>query len=375
MAATEQDYYELLGIQRDATDDEVKRAFRRLARELHPDVSDAPDAQERFRQVAEAYEVLSDPSRRSTYDRFGHAGVRAGGFNPGDVDLGNLGDVFSAFFGDGIFGTQSGAADRPSRGADVGVTVEITLADAFNGVEVDVPVTVAATCDRCGGNGAEPGTSPIRCPSCAGSGRVQHVSNTVFGQFVRSGPCPRCEGAGRIVESPCESCDGAGAVLVDRTLDVDIPAGIHDGQRIRVRESGHAGTRGGPPGDVYVQVRVTADATLIRDGDDLVAPATLTIFDASLGTTITVPLPDGDLAVEIEPGAQPGDVVVVRGRGMPALDRRRRGDLRVHVEVAVPRELTDTQREDLERLRSSIGPDAYGARDDGLFGRLRNAFR
>ena len=375
MAATEKDYYELLGIPRDAADDEVKRAFRRLARELHPDVSDAPDAQDRFRLVAEAYEVLSDPARRDTYDRYGHAGIRAGGFRPGDVDFGNLGDVFSAFFGDGIFATQSAATDRPSRGADVGVTAEIQLVDAFRGVVIDVPVTVAATCDRCDGSGAEPGTSPIGCPSCAGSGRVQHVSNTVFGQFVRSGPCPRCEGVGQIVESPCEVCGGAGAVLADRRLDVDVPAGIHDGQRIRVRGAGHAGARGGPAGDVYVQVRISPDPTLVRDGDDLVAPATVTIFDASLGTTVTVPLPDGDLDVEIEPGAQPGDVIVVRGRGMPSLDRRRHGDLRVHVEVAVPHTLTDSQRDDLERLKSSIGPEAYGGRSDGFFGRLKNAFR
>src|SRR5262245_9725292 len=212
MATTERDYYELLGVARDASDDEIKRAFRRLARELHPDVSTEPDAAERFKQVAEAYEVLSDPQRRDTYDRFGHAGLRSGGFAPTEFDLGDISDLFSAFFGEGIFAQASRAGAR-ARGADLPAVVEITLADAFTGVTVPVPLRVAVECDRCEGSGAEPGTSPVTCPTCGGAGRVQQVSQSVFGQFVRASTCPRCHGSGRSIETPCERCSGEGRLV------------------------------------------------------------------------------------------------------------------------------------------------------------------
>jgi len=240
MATAERDYYEILGVERGASDADIKKAFRRLARELHPDVSEAADAGERFREAAEAYEVLSDPDRRATYDRFGRAGLRRGGFTPGDVDFGNLSDIFSAFFGDGLFGQPARSA-RPARGADVAAVAEISLGEAFTGTTVRVPTHVARTCPRCGGDGAEPGTETVTCPTCSGAGRVQHVSQSVFGQFVRSSTCQRCDGAGRIVESPCSDCDGAGRVLDDRALEVDVPAGIHDGQLPIQAPAGHIG--------------------------------------------------------------------------------------------------------------------------------------
>ncbi len=375
MATAERDYYELLGVPRDASEAEIKRAFRRLARELHPDVSSEPDAAERFKAVAEAYEVLSDPERRETYDRYGHAGLRSGGFTPTEFDLGDLSDLFSAFFGDSLFGQRTRAGGR-ARGADVAAEVEISLAEAFSGTTVEVPVRVAATCDRCGGSGAEPGTAPTACPVCRGAGRVQQVSQSVFGQFVRSSTCPRCAGSGRVVESPCERCRGEGRVVDERTLHVDVPAGIHDGQRIRLRGEGHAGAPGGPAGDVFVQVRVRPDERLLRDGDDLVAAVTLTMVDAALGTTVRLPAPDGEVELELPPGVQPGEVRVVRGRGMPSLASGRRGDLRVHLDVRIPRRLTPEQRELLVRLDRLMDEGAYRDDDEGgFFERLRSAFR
>jgi len=374
MATTEQDYYELLGVARDASHAEIKRAFRQLARELHPDVSEEPDAEVRFRSVAEAYEVLSDPERRRTYDRFGHAGLRGGGFRPMDADFGSLSDVFAAFFGETIFGQARSAGPRPARGPDVAAQVEIELVDALRGISLEVAVRVARSCEACSGSGAAPGTSPITCPGCNGAGVVQQVSRTVLGQIVRSGTCPRCDGAGRIVETPCERCDGDGRTLEDVPLELDVPAGIHDGQRIRVRGAGHAGALGGPPGDVYVTVAVRPLEGVERDGDDLRVGASVTMTEAALGTTVTVPTPDGALEIELAPGTQPGATHVVRGRGMPSLETGRRGDLRVAVDVRVPTRLTAEQRAEVMRLESELGAEAYRD-DDGFLGRLKSAFR
>jgi molecular chaperone DnaJ len=376
MATAERDYYEILGVSRGAADAEIKRAFRKLARELHPDVSNAPDAEERFREAAEAYEVLSDPERRATYDRYGREGLRGRGFTPGDFDLGNLSDIFSAFFGESLF-AQSARRAGPARGGDVAVAVEIDLAEAFTGVSVTVPTRVARVCETCGGNGAAPGTSPVTCDVCGGVGRVQQVSQSVFGQFVRTGPCPRCDGAGRVVQTPCGTCDGIGRSLHDRSLEVEIPAGISDGQRIRVRGEGHAGDLGGPAGDVYVEVHVRSLPGIERDGADLHALVDLTMTQAALGTSVTVAGPAGDVEVEIPAGTQPGDVQVLRGEGMPSLEGRRRGSLHVHARVHVPRRLDHEQRALLEQLDESLGHEPYQADDDedgGFFRRLRNAF-
>jgi molecular chaperone DnaJ len=376
MATAEQDYYELLGVPREATHEDIKRAFRRLARELHPDVSEEPDAETRFRAVAEAYEVLSDPERRSTYDRFGHAGLRGGGFRPMEADFGSLSDVFAAFFGETLFGQGRSAGPRPARGPDVAAQIEIDLADAARGTSLTVGVRVALGCETCGGTGAAPGTSPSTCPGCAGVGVVQQVSRTVLGQIVRSGTCPRCDGSGQIVETPCERCEGDGRTLEDVPLELEVPAGIHDGQRIRVRGAGHAGTLGGPPGDVYVTVRVRPLRGVERVGDDLLVRATLTMTEAALGTTVSVPTPDGSLDVELGPGTQPGAVHAVRGRGMPSLETGRRGDLLVRVDVRVPTKLTGAQRAQVLQLENELGPEPYRDEDDdGFLGRLKNAFR
>jgi molecular chaperone DnaJ len=337
MAAT-RDYYELLGVERTATEADLKRAFRRKARELHPDVSDAPDAQERFREVVEAYEVLSKSETRELYDRFGHAGLQGGGFRPTEFDFGSLTDLFSAFFGDDLFGVSPRA--RRSRGADVAAEVAIELAEAAAGVHRDVPFDVVVGCSRCHGSGAEPGSRAVDCDVCGGTGRIQQVGRSVLGEFVRAQACPRCGGAGRIVEHPCEACDGSGRVVERRTLDVEIPPGIHDGQRIRLSGEGHMGSLGGPAGDVYVRVRVKPDPRFVREGDDVYSTLDLTMTEAALGTTRIVETLSGEAELAFPPGTQPGEVRVLTGRGMPVLQGYGRGDHRVLVNVVVPRHLS-----------------------------------
>ena len=372
MATTERDYYEVLGVRRDADEGDIKQAFRGLARKVHPDVSDAPDAEERFKEVVEAYEVLSNSETRELYDRYGHAGLRSGGFQPSHFDLGNLADIFSAFFGDDLFATATRRAR--GRGADIAAEVEIDLADAARGVRREVPYRVAAECARCSGSGVEPGTDVHTCATCDGFGRLQHVSRSAFGEFIRTQACPTCEGRGQIVEHRCEHCSGNGQTLEERRLDVEIPPGIHDGQRIRLSGEGHSGSRGGRAGDVYVRVRVRPDPRFVRDGDDVFSTIDLTMTQAALGTTVSVPTLDGDVDLEFEPGTQPGEVLVLRGRGMPVLQGFGRGDHRVLVNVSIPRQLTDEQRELLERFESSAGEDTYRP-DEGFFEKLKSAFR
>jgi molecular chaperone DnaJ len=372
MATTQRDYYEILGVARNAEEREIKRAFRRLARELHPDVSDEPDAEQRFREVVEAYEVLSKPDTRRLYDLHGHAGLRRGGFQP-RFDFGDLSDLFSAFFGDDLFGAATGRRRR-RRGADIAAEAEIELEDAARGTTKEVHFGVAVTCPVCGGDGAEPGTSPTTCSTCGGAGRLEQVSRSVFGEFIRSETCPRCSGSGRLIEHPCRECEGEARVIEQRMLAVEIPPGIHDGQRIRVSGEGHAGVLGGGAGDIYVLVRVRPDPRFTREGNDLFSTVDLTVTEAALGTRVTVPTIDSDVELEFEPGTQPGEIRVLRGRGMPVLQGFGRGDHRVLVNVLVPRRLTDEQRRLLEEFERASDEDTYRA-GEGLFERLKSVFR
>lgn len=377
MARTETDYYELLGVARGASDAQIKQAFRALARELHPDVSSEPDAERRFREVAEAYEVLSDPERRALYDRYGKSGLQRRGFEPVFSDFGSIADIFASFFGEDL-GATTGRRVRTQRGGDAQVVVEIDLEDAFTGVSARVPVEVAVPCERCGATGAEPGTGSRTCSTCKGAGAVRSVSQNIFGQFVQQRTCPDCGGSGTVFERRCSECSGEGRRVVRRELEVDIPPGIHDGQQIRVRGEGHAGFRSAERGNTFVVVRVRPDPRFVRDGDDLHTAIRLTMTDAALGTTAKVTSLAGDLDVEIPPGTQPGEVIVLPGGGMPSLHGSHRGALYVRLDVAVPTELDAEQRRLLEGVDRSLGPEAYRSKsdeDEGFFARLKSALR
>jgi molecular chaperone DnaJ len=374
VATTRRDYYEILGLSRDADDRAIKSSFRRLARELHPDVSDHPEAHARFREAAEAYEVLSKPETRQLYDRYGHDGLRTGGFRPTEFDFGNLADIFSAFFGDDLFGGMGGRPGRAARGADILAEVEIDLVEAADGVTRKVPFPVVVGCATCGGNGAAPGTTPVTCSACDGLGRIQSVSNSLFGQVVRTQVCALCGGTGQTIETPCDDCSGTGRQTTQRELDVEIPRGIHDGQRIRISGEGHAGALGGRAGDVYVLVHVRADPRFVREGNDIISTVDLTMTQAALGATVQVATLQGDVELEFEPATQPGEIRVLRGKGMPVLQGRGFGDHRVLVNVAVPGHLSDEQRRLLEEFARSEHDRNYGS-EGGLFDKIRSAFR
>jgi molecular chaperone DnaJ len=352
MATIKRDYYEVLGVGRDASDAEIKKAFRKLARELHPDVNaHDPEAEEKFKEAAEAYEVLSDRQRRETYDRFGHEGLRTGGFEPG-AGFGSFQDIFDAIFGGGDpfgFGRASGG------GADVAAVVELDLEDVLEEQRREVSFEAVSVCERCRGNGAEPGTPIETCPKCGGAGQLREVSRSIFGQVVRAMPCDRCGGEGRIPETPCERCGGAGRVTEMRTWEVDVPAGIEDGQRIRIAGAGHAGASAGRQGDLYVEVRIDADERFTRQGTELITPAEVPVTTAIVGGEVFVPTLEGEVAVDVPAGTQQGDVGLLKGRGLPPLHGGRRGDQHVVFELVVPTDLDPEQREAAERLAEMLG--------------------
>jgi molecular chaperone DnaJ len=371
------DPYEVLGVSRDADEKEIKRSFRRLARELHPDVNrHDPGTEEKFKEAAEAYEILSDTERRATYDRYGFEGLDSRGFASTAHGFGSFADIFDAFFGGDPFGGAFGRGAGRVQGGDVAVAVEVSLEEAARGTTVEVGYDVVDTCERCGGSRAEPGTAVQTCRNCGGAGRVRAVSRTAFGQLVREQACDVCGGEGQVPQEPCRECGGRGRRAVRRTLQVDVPAGIADEQRIRLSGRGHAGERGGPPGDLYVLVAVTEDERFLRDGNDLVTVVDVPAPAAALGSTVTVPTLDGEEEIEVPAGTQPGTVVTLRGRGMPTIGRGRRGDQRVVLNVVIPHNLTDRQRGLLEELRGSLTD--HNLREpaaESLVGKLKRAFR
>lgn len=371
-ATTPRDPYEVLGVPRDAAEQEVKKAFRRLARELHPDVNaHDPDAEDKFKEAAEAYEILSDPERRATYDRYGHEGLRSGGYAPNFDGFGSIGDLFNAFFGSsGAFGGGAG----PALGGDIAVAVEMTLMEASLGGEVDVSFEAIDRCEHCNGNGAEPGTPIERCSRCGGAGQLQSVVRTPFGQMVRTSPCEACHGDGRLPTSPCGECRGRGRKAVKHNEQVTVPAGIADGQRIRVSGRGHAGEHGAPPGDLYVLVRVRPDERFVREGDDLITALDVAAPLAALGATLEVPTLEDSAPVEVPAGTQPGSILTVRGKGMPSLRGGRRGNLRVVVNIVIPRHLNDTQRDLLAQLNDTL-TDHNMSSEESVLSKLRRVLR
>ena len=358
----------MLGFDRDADEAEVKKAFRKLARERHPDVNNHdPEAEEKFKECAEAYEILSDPERRQVYDRYGHDGLKRGGQAPNYEGFGSISDLFEAFFGGGGFGGMGGARS----GGDVQATVEITLEQAASGAPVDVRYEVVDRCERCHGNGAEPGTPIKTCHRCHGNGVLQAVSRTPFGQIARTVSCDVCGGDGKVAEKRCTRCDGGGREVLTHAVSVDIPAGIAEGQRIRLTGRGHAGDAGGPQGDLYVHVSIAPHEHFIRDGNDLVTLVDVPAPMAALGTKLEVPTLDGVEDVHIRPGTQPGEIYELRGQGMPYLRRPgRRGDLRVIANVIIPRQLTDEQKKLMERLAETM-TDNNTRSEASMFAKLK----
>jgi molecular chaperone DnaJ len=371
--AMKRDYYEVLGVPRSASGDEIKKAFRKLARQYHPDVNKAPDAEAQFKEINEAYEVLSDPEKRQTYDSSGHAGPQAG-FGPGGFGFGGIEDIFEDFFG---FGMRSRAAARraPQRGADLRYNLAITFEEAVFGCEKELEIPRWEPCPTCRGSGAAPGTSPVRCSQCNGSGEVRRVQQSIFGQFVNVSTCPRCEGEGEVVTSPCPECRGRKQVQRTRIVSVQIPAGVDDGTQVRLSGEGEPGLYGGPPGNLYVALNVRPHPIFVRQGNDILLELPLNISQAALGDTVQVPTLDGTEDLAIPPGTQTGETFRLRGRGVPFLRRNGRGDQLVTVYVKTPTNLTEEQRDLLRHLAKTFGSEPVTRPDKGFFDRLKDVFK
>jgi molecular chaperone DnaJ len=358
------DYYEILGVERAASDADIKKAYRRLAQQWHPDVNQEPEAQIRFKEINEAYQVLGDPERRQRYDLFGTVGTEGPG-----AGFGGFADIFDAFFGAAAAGTTR--RGRPAAGSDLRYDLRITFQEAILGTVKEIEFPVLTKCDTCGGNGAEPGTQPITCPQCNGRGEIRGVRQTMLGQMINVTTCPRCKGEGKIVETPCHTCKGEGRIERTRTLQVTIPPGIDEGHQIRLSSEGEAGPRGGPAGSLYVAVHVAPHASLKREGTELIYEAAVGLAQAALGTTILVPTVEGEESVEIKAGTQPGTEIRLRGKGVPYLRRAgQRGDLHVIVDVEVPNRLSRAQREALEAYAKASGEIV--SESGGLLDRVRD---
>jgi molecular chaperone DnaJ len=348
------DLYEILGISRDASGEDIKKAYRRLAREYHPDVNPDPAAEERFKEVTAAYEILSDPQKRQQYDLYGQ------GRGAADFPFGDVADLFEAFFGQGTFGRRRTATrrTRTQHGEDVFAQVRLTFREAVFGVRRDVQVARLEPCDRCSGTGAEPGTVPQRCRTCGGSGQVQDVRRSIFGTVMTAHPCTTCEGTGEEVLDPCERCDGRGRVAAEATVPVDVPAGVSDGLDLRIAGVGHAGRAGGPAGDLYLTTSVEDDPVFERRGTDVFAVLDVPMTQAALGAEVEVETLDGTETIDVEPGTPSGTTLRLRGKGVPHLGRRGRGDLFLTISVVTPTPGNREERKLLEQLAQARGEPA-----------------
>ncbi len=370
----EKDLYVMLGLDRDASQEEIKKAYRKLAREYHPDVNpDDSRAVEKFKEVKKAYDILSDPQKRTMYDRFGHTedsfnGGGAGGY--GDFNGFGFEDIFENFFG-GFGGSRRSRG--PARGNDLRYDLEITLEEAFNGVQKEITIPRTETCTECTGSGARKGTSPETCEACQGAGQQQYVRNTAFGRFVNVQPCVACSGRGQTIKEHCPDCGGSGNVTRERRIEVKIPAGVDNDNRLRVPSAGEAGSKGGEPGDLYVFIKVRPHRLFRREGNDLILDLPVTIAQATLGTELEVSTIEGKTNLTIPEGTQPGKVFRLKGKGMPALRGYGRGDQRVRVDVAIPKRLNREQKEALANFARLCGEELSGT-GKGLFNRVKEAF-
>jgi molecular chaperone DnaJ len=356
---TDRDYYEVLGVPKNASNEDLKSAFRRLARQYHPDVNSAPDAEERFKEINEAYAVLSDTDRRAAYDRFGHAGVRgAGGGVDFTVDFSDFADIFSDLFGFGGFGRSSRRSrNAPRRGADLQYRLELTFEEAVFGVEKELEVTRDEVCATCSGTGAEPGTSPVRCATCNGSGEVRQVRQTILGSMVQVATCQTCNGAGETIATPCSTCQGRGLERHTRKKVVAVPAGVDTGTQIRLAGEGQPGVNGGPNGNLYIAIQVKAHKFFRRRDNDVLLDLNINIAQATLGADVEIPTVDGKATLKIPAGTQPGKVLRMRGKGVPHLRGNGRGDQMVIVNVEIPTRLSGDQRQLFENLAKSLGSE------------------
>lgn len=367
--ADKRDYYEVLGVEKSATDAELKSAYRKLAKKYHPDFNkDNKEAEEKFKEVNEAYEVLSNAEKRQKYDQFGHAGVDpnfgAGGYGGGfggfeDFDLG---DIFGSFFGGGFGGGGQTRRNAPQRGESLRVNLILTFEEAAFGCTKEINITKTEKCAKCGGNGAEPGTQAETCAACHGTGTVKTTRRTPLGVISQQGVCPTCHGSGKIIKTPCSKCGGTGKERVSKKLSVNVPAGIDDGQTISLRGEGNAGTNGGPSGDVLISVSVRPHHILIRDGINTHCEVPITYAQAVLGAEIEVPTLDGKVKYTIPEGTQTGTVFRLRGKGVPVLNSSRRGDQLVRVNIEVPKNLSKKQKELLQEFAKSVGDESYTER-------------
>ncbi len=367
MAQEKRDYYEVLGVSKGASEDEIKKAYKKLARKYHPDMNPGDkEAEEKFKEVNEANEVLSDPEKKARYDQFGFAGVDpsyggggAGGYGAGGFDFGDLGDIFGSFFGGGFGGGQRRNPNAPQRGESIRASVAISFTEAAFGCEKEISVDRSEQCPTCKGNGCAAGTTPEVCPTCRGTGTVQVRRQTPMGVFASSAPCTKCGGTGRIIHQPCPDCRGQGAVRKRRSIKVTIPAGIDDGQTISLRGQGHAGKNGGPNGDLLITVMVQPHEIFRREGTAVFCEAPITYAQAVLGGTLEIPTIDGKVKYDIPEGTQTGSVFRLRGKGIPVLNGRGRGDQYVTVTIETPKNLNKEQREALKKFSDLLGESNY----------------
>ena len=368
--AEKRDYYEVLGIQKGASEDEIKKAYKKLARKYHPDMNPGDkEAEEKFKEVNEANEVLSDPEKKARYDQFGFAGVdpnygagAGGGAYGGGFDFGDLGDIFGSFFGGGFGGGQRRNPNAPQRGESIRASVSVSFAEAAFGCEKSVTLERSEQCPTCKGNGCAPGTTPEICPDCHGTGTVQTRRQTPMGVFASNGPCRKCGGTGRLIHQPCPDCRGTGAVRKRKTIKVNIPAGIDHGQTISLRGQGNAGKNGGPAGDLLITVMVQPHELFHRDGVDVFCEAPITFAQAVLGAELEIPTIDGKVKYSIPEGTQTGTVFRLKGKGVPVLNGRGRGDQYVTVVIETPRSLNKEQKEALRRFSETLGENNYEKR-------------
>jgi len=374
--ANKRDFYDVLGVGRGVSAAEIKKSYRRLARQHHPDINREPDAEERFKEINEAYEVLSDEQKRAAYDRFGHAGVQ--GSAAGAGGFGDLGDIFEEFFG-GMSGTRRTRTTRgrrargPIRGGDLRIDLSLTFEQAVFGAEREVRVPRTSTCSQCQGSGAEPGTTPVVCTQCRGSGEVRRVEQSFLGSFVNIGTCPQCGGSGETITTPCSACHGRKRVQSTRTLRVKVPPGVDNGTQIRLANEGDMGMRGGPPGNLYVFIHVKEHAFFQRRGDDIILELVINVAQAALGDEISIPTINGEEKLRIEAGTQSGHVIRLRGRGAPRLRRAGRGQQIVVVQVAVPQKLSAEQKSLFKQLGRTLGKAIIPeTKEKGLFDHLKD---